>query len=55
MDNELETHIIEKIEEPLINESINETKIKHLVISGGGVVGFSFYGLFYIFVLSSRS
>jgi NTE family protein len=45
MDNELETHIIEKIEEPLINESINETKIKHLVISGGGVVGFSFYGL----------
>lgn len=27
------------------NETINETKIKHLVISGGGVVGFSFYGL----------
>lgn len=23
----------------------NETKIKHLVISGGGVIGFSFYGL----------
>ena len=23
----------------------NETKIKHLVISGGGIVGFSFYGL----------
>lgn len=34
-----------EIEEQIENQINNETEIKHLVISGGGIVGFSFYGL----------
>ena len=41
MENEIE----EQIENQIENQINNETEIKHLVISGGGIVGFSFYGL----------
>lgn len=34
-----------EIENQIENQINNETEIKHLVISGGGIVGFSFYGL----------
>ena len=34
-----------EIEQQIENQINNETEIKHLVISGGGIIGFSFYGL----------